>query len=77
MLKPPCRGKMRIKMARWWDRLGGRPGDHAASPRIKTALYGTDSYQEVKKAPYVEDIINKGQRKYLEYTNPKELPFAT
>ena len=25
---------MKIKMARWWDRLGGRPVDHAASPRF-------------------------------------------
>jgi len=24
----------RRKMARWWDRLGGRPVDHAASPRF-------------------------------------------
>ena len=25
--------RRRIKMARWWDRLGGRPVDHTASPR--------------------------------------------
>jgi len=25
---------LRIKKARWWDRLGGRPVDHAASPRF-------------------------------------------
>jgi len=25
---------LRRKVARWWDRLGGRPVDHAASPRF-------------------------------------------
>jgi hypothetical protein len=25
---------MRIKRARWWDRLGGKPVGHAASPRF-------------------------------------------
>ncbi|MHC4721478.1 MAG: hypothetical protein ACYS6I_02090 [Planctomycetota bacterium] len=25
---------MRIKKARWWNRLGGKPVGHAASPRF-------------------------------------------
>ncbi|MHC4104449.1 MAG: hypothetical protein ACYSR9_05870 [Planctomycetota bacterium] len=27
-------GIMRIKKARWWNRLGGKPVGHAASPRF-------------------------------------------
>jgi len=26
----------RIKKARWWNRLGGKPVGHAASPRFKS-----------------------------------------
>ena len=29
--------RLRRKMARWWDRLGGRPVSHAASPRFVNA----------------------------------------
>jgi hypothetical protein len=41
------RGNMREKRARWWNRLGGKPACHAASPRIEKCH--RHSYSFVKR----------------------------
>jgi len=45
---------MRIKKARWWDRLGGKPVGHAASPRFnetaKSSIFLTKKSQLKKSS---------------------------
>jgi len=38
-------GALRKKMARWWNRLGGRPVGHAASPRLMQLLQGAEYHR--------------------------------
>jgi len=44
-----CTGSAK-KMARWWDRLGGRPVDHAASPRLILSCKKQQKCQKHRKA---------------------------
>ncbi len=50
--------KRRIKMARWWGRLGGKTVSHVASPRLIVKLLEAASQSVLPNISYKEAKVN-------------------